>query len=223
MATRLDDRLVAEYAERRFGYGSFDAPVWSVGMEEDGGGSLDEVRLRLETWARLGSQPLDDLRDYHLALGFSEVRRYFVEPVKLQRTWTCLIRVLAGLWQQPLTNDLVRRYQAHRLGRHDGTACLLELLPLPSPGTAVWHYGAWSQLPELESRQAYAAHFAPRRARALHELLAQHRPALVCFYSLTHRARWQEIANADLEEVALPAGRRGYIGTRNGTAYTNRA
>jgi len=218
MATLLDDRLVAEYTERRFGYGSLRAPVWFVGMEEGGGGNLDEVRLRLGTWARLGSQPLDDLRDYHLALGFPEVRRHFVEPVKLQRTWTSLIRVLAGLWQQPLTNDQLRWYQAHRLGRYDGTACLLELLPLPSPGVAVWQYGAWSELPQLGNRQGYTAHFAPRRSRALRELVAHHRPALVCFYGLTHRAWWQEVAKANLDEVALSPARRGYVGARDGTA-----
>jgi len=219
VATRLDDALLAEYAERRFGYGSYDAPVWFVGMEEGGGGSLNEVRLRLETWAKLVSQPLDDLRDYHLALEFPKVICHFTEPISLQRTWAGLMRVLAGLRHETPTNGHLRQYQADQLGRHGAETCLLELLPLPSPGATVWHYDTWSGLPQLESRRAYEAYYAPRRVGALRQLIALHRPALVCFYGLTHATWWRQIAGVELREVALPPNKGGFVGQDGDIVY----
>ncbi len=219
VATLLDDELLAEYAECRLGYGSLDAPVWFVGMEEGGGGDLAEVRLRLQTWAKLNRQPLDDLRAYHLALGFPSVRAYFTEQVRLQRTWSSLLRVLAGTKQQERTTDQLRQEQAHRLGRHGGETCLLELLPLPSPGSATWNYSAWSTLQRLASRSTYEAHYAPRRVDALRRLITQHQPALVCFYGLTHAAWWRQVVGGDLREISLPTNRRGFVGQSGATAY----
>ncbi|MDP8922230.1 MAG: hypothetical protein M3O34_05055 [Chloroflexota bacterium] len=216
MAMHLDESLVAEYAERRFGYGSFDAPVWFVGMEEGGGGSLDEVCLRLDTWARLGSQPLDDLREYHLALDHPT---HFIEPIKLENTWKGLMRLLAGLRREEPTNEELRQYQAYRLGRHAGETCLIELLPLPSPGMKVWYYKEWTELPQLRSRRAYQAYYAPRRVRAIRQLIAQRRQSLVCFYGLTHLPWWRELVGVKFDEIVLPRNKRGYTGEDGGIVY----
>jgi hypothetical protein len=35
------------------GYGNLGAKYWFIGLEEGGGTSLDEVRLRLKTWDEL--------------------------------------------------------------------------------------------------------------------------------------------------------------------------
>ncbi len=70
------------------------ASYWFVGMEEGGGRSLDEVARRLAAWDERGRRPLEDLRDYHLAI---RITGHFVGAIKLQRTWAMLIQILSGL------------------------------------------------------------------------------------------------------------------------------
>lgn len=111
---------------------------------------------------------------------------YFQGKRKLQTTWRALIRIQLSLRDEnDVTTEAVRSFQSSRWGRSKSNTCLLELLPLPSPGVDVWRYDEWTsatELPELLSRAKYTRRWAPTRATALHQLVRTHAPRTVVLY-----------------------------------------
>jgi hypothetical protein len=49
----IDTGRLNDFMHRFYGYGSWDAPLWFVGMEEGGGSTIDEIELRLKSLGRL--------------------------------------------------------------------------------------------------------------------------------------------------------------------------
>ena len=64
----LDELLLDDFMRSFFGYGSYQADYWFVGLEEGGGNSIEEVMSRLEIWNYQERQELEDVRIYHEAL-----------------------------------------------------------------------------------------------------------------------------------------------------------
>lgn len=133
----LDDKTVKAFIEGFFGYGNWAAPIWFVGMEEGGGESVAEIRRRIDAWSSRGQHDLEDLVEYHEAIG---VMKHLGERAKLQPTWSKLVHVLLGIRGDVATPATVREYQTTNWGRRNGASCLIELLPLPSPGISDWIY-----------------------------------------------------------------------------------
>src|SRR5258708_2448937 len=138
----LSPDLLAAYMHTFYGYGAWAAKYWFVGMEEGGGDSLEEIERRITVWHDRGRRDLEDLRDYHLAIG---VPRYFEAKAKLQRTWRALLRVVLTAQGARVDADSLRTYQSNLLGRLPATlnadTALIELLPLPAPAKrAPWLY-----------------------------------------------------------------------------------
>ena len=80
----LDDALVTSFMSGFYGYGSYSANYWFVGMEEGGAGSAEEIVTHLEHWDRRGREELEDLRDFQVTKGNVD---YFTGTPKLQGTW----------------------------------------------------------------------------------------------------------------------------------------
>jgi hypothetical protein len=178
-----------------YGYGNRAGNFWLIGMEEGGGGSEAEIAQRLQVWEALGCPETADLAEFHLRLGMPKL---FQEPVALQHTWAHLIRlVLAAKGEAPDTTA-VKEYQRVRLGRQKDESCLLELLPLPSPSTGIWNYGAWTGIPYLENREIYRQTCLPWRIEHLRNLLAEQFPAVVVFYGSAYRRWFEQIAGCAL-------------------------
>jgi hypothetical protein len=194
----LDDLMLEKFIHSFFGYGSYKADYWFIGMEEGGGGSLEEVASRLSCWRERGERQLEDVRAYHEALG---INQFFHEPVKIQRTWAQLCRIV--LASQGLSEDLraIKAYQKDKLGRQDGETCLMELLPLPSPGTDRWFYKDWSKLGFLSCRDKYKEKVLPFRIRDIKERIEKWRPQSVVFYGTGYRAYWESIAEAAFVQI----------------------
>jgi len=197
MDQQFDDELLTDFSKHFFGYGSYQAPVWLVGMEEgmDGGGSgvfFNEIKGRLDAWRERGKQELEDLVGYHHAIGKADL---FTEDAKIQRTWRQLISFLLGYeGRAAVTSEAVRSYQRNRLGRTNvAESCLLELFPLPSPGIKDWYYQFHSRLEPFGSRGAYLDSLGKFRIKHLRERIEKHRPKLVVFYGTTYRSYWEEI------------------------------
>src|SRR5258706_11670073 len=116
----LDEELLQAFIEGFFGYGSWSAPIWFVGMEEEGGASAGEIALRLEAWSARGRKSLEDLVDYYRAFG---VAKYFEDrPARqrtygplLQPTWKQLVRVLLGIHGDHPSTERIRQVQSESL------------------------------------------------------------------------------------------------------------
>jgi len=198
----LNDELLEDFMQGFYGYGTFQAPIWFVGMEEGGGGSFEEIRRRLAAWDTLGRHALEDVVEYHKMFG---VERFWNEPVVLQPTWASIIRVLLGSRGLSPTTEEVKTFQRETLGRANSGTCLIELLPLPSPNTATWLYASLSSLPKLQSRKTYLTYYSPLRIQQIQALIAEYRPPIVVFYGLGYLPLWQAVADNALRP-SEPAG-----------------
>jgi len=205
----LDEADLGEFMSRFFGYGTWAAPFWFIGMEEGGGTSEAEIASRLTTWSARGRKYLEDLAGYSGELGITQ---WFGDAAKLQPTWRCLARVfLAYKGVVHPGRGTVIKTQCTRLGSENGKAALLELLPLPSPGIGQWNYGGMTDLPLLRDRATYTSKLLPMRAARLHEKIRAHQPDVVVCYGLAYREAWERVAGAPFSgnEDDLPMARVG--------------
>ena len=212
----FDDDLLAKFAETFYGYGDYNAPYWFVGMEEGGGKHFEDVERRLSVWQQQRRE-LEDVAEFHRAIGFA---RLFDNKPILQPTWNKLIRILLSAEGQDVQTEQVREYQRDSLGRvSGGKNCLIELLPLPSPGIKDWTYTTWSYLPQLKSREEYKEHYMCDRAKHIQERIDQYRPRVVVFYSTTkeYMECWEYIAGASFPSAET--GKTPYIARRDGMLF----
>lgn len=164
-------------------------------MEEGGGDDEAEIASRLSAWDRRGRLELEDVAEYHREFG---VTKFWRDKPPTQPTWRQLIRLVltAKLNRQKSVELLqIRQYQRDHWGKHGDEACLLELLPLPSPKAKVWHYNTWSNVSQLSSRESYREWLLSKRAEFIRQQIGKHRPKFVVFYGKKYFKRWQEIAN----------------------------
>ena len=208
-----NDFLLEEFIHNFYGYGNYRGNYWFIGMEEGGGNSIEEINRRLNSWNTRGRLALEDVAEYHFAIG---IPKHFRDPAKLQPTWNKLIRILLSAQGQPGTTDDVREYQKSSLGRPNGDSCLLELLPLPSPSTGKWLYGQHSSIPYLKSRKLYSQTCTSFRADHIRSRITEYEPKAVVFYSFSYKDFWQEIAGLDLQKSE---NGEYYIARENSTLF----
>ena len=217
MAT-LAPAPLADYADAFRTRGPLSSPVWFLASEEDGAANLEAATRRILAWDRAGrpaEHPPADAGADGAGLADPFTRIDGRAPASTARSNRA--RVLLGLRGEPLDAAAVRRAEA---AGHAERACLMTLLPLPSPGAGAWFYDRVPRDPTADgadrfaSRRAYREHYLPRRLDKIAALVARHRPeALICT-SWTHRGQIRE----RLEDVELPdlglegAGRRALIG-----------
>jgi len=184
----------------------------SSACEEGGGNSYAEVAKRIEAWAFRGRRELEDVADYHAAIGMTDL---FGERPKLQATWSGLIRILLSSEGLTPTTEQVREYQRASLGRSEGNMCLAELFPLPSPSLGHWLYAQRSALPYLVDRRTYRQHCFTFRSAHFRKRIGEYRPAVVVFYGFSYRMYWQGVAGVDL----LPESDGVYTGRNGSTLF----
>lgn len=56
----LPDGLLTDYASNFYGFGTWCAKIWFVGIEEAGGKLESDVQARLEAWERSKCRDLED-------------------------------------------------------------------------------------------------------------------------------------------------------------------
>ena len=197
----LDDAVLESYIQGFYGQGSYAAKYWFVGMEFGGGNSATEIVSRIQGWADRGRPEVEDLVGPDGDGGGS---RWFKGSIPLQPTWAKLIRVVLSAEGPAPSTEEVRTYQKDRLGRQGGLDCILELLPLPSPGIGHWRfYPEYSRLPYLRDRETYTRRVAPARITHLRARIAEHRPRAVIFYGAGYVNWWRQIAGAEFRPSAV--------------------
>jgi hypothetical protein len=166
------DALIDLMAHNWYGYGTWSAPYWFVGMEPGG----DDTIANAVTWDRLGRQELVDCREHHLRAGISNWHR---EAPAIQDTWGPLIRLLLVATGRTQSDSLVRRYQRDAWGASRGETAIAELSALSAPN-----------LDATVDRLLYREH----RKSILRQRLQEFSPRLVVFYGITYLDQWQAIS-----------------------------
>jgi hypothetical protein len=200
----IDGVLLTEYMAAFYGYGSYGAKVWLVGMEEGGGTSIDEITARLASWVAGGKKELDDVREFHQRTGVYELYKWFEPSPRIQSTWGKIIKVLLYSQGVAVSSAAVRHFQGNNLGRSAGDWCILELLPLPSPGKKDWFYNKWTGLSQLMSRRTYETAWKTRRATHIRQRIQEHGPRLVLFYGGGDGKVWEGVINEELRATSIP-------------------
>ena len=210
---QLPDKLLTDYTHGFFGYGSWKAKIWFVGMEEGGGGSLEDVVSRLVAWDKKGRKKLQDLRSFHVDRGET---RWHLDSPRLQRTWKQLIRMhLLAHGESDSWQEMVR-FQQNEFGKIGGDVCSIELLSLPSPGLDTWHYANWSKLSWLKTRDCYTDFLLRDRVSTIQKAIKLYRPPVVVFYGSSWWRRWAMIAQENWRQ-AIQGRMMGC--ERDGVAY----
>ena len=191
--SNLDHALLRDYADTFRTYGDLDNNVWFLGLEEGGGGSLEQAAKKLCSWNDRGRQNVS----YLSGEGAHAVPdNPFLPPegkqAKLQKTWSNQLRVLLGIQGEPLSNDAVRTLQTTAHGTAGGPTCLLELFPLPCKDAGSWVYDNVSfdnQVPsnDFANKRSYYQTYLPRRIEKLKALLRDHSPEVLVCMTWTHR------------------------------------
>lgn len=195
----LNQNTLTDFMNTFMGYGDFKAETWFIGMEEGGGENIEDIKTRIGVWSERGRRILEDCAEYHHAIGVSHL---FTPPVRAaQRTWDWLMRAQLMSEGKAHDSNASKVMQSERWLRIGSKTCGIELLPLPSPSTNVWHYNKFSNDPVLSSRTHYRAAMLPTRIIAIKNAINAHKPRSVVFYSKNYQAHWQEIVGKEFTEV----------------------
>lgn len=197
----ITPELIKRRIENFWGYGSLDAPVWFVGMEEGLGPTTDTEELEIRFRAADGKVTIDMRLDMGHLVGHM---KWFRKDSPIQATWKYPIALYLYLKnrQAPSKED-IRYHQGLVLG--DISQCestTIELMPLPSrkASESTWLYKEYG-VPSLDSRKKYLETFKPARVQELKQLVAMHSPKLVIFYSIGYLPEWTEVIGKKPDEV----------------------
>jgi len=178
----LPSELLTDYAHQFYGFGTWNAKVWFVGIEETGGENLDEIHSRLRVWDERGKKPLENAPIFYPASG---VKNWHGTDATIQPTWKQLIRMLLLARGERDTAGAILDYQRAEWGSTGSQTCVVDLLPLPSPTPADWTYHNWSPLGWLSDRTLYLKELKTKRMTHLKERVAEQRPKVVIFHGTT--------------------------------------
>ena len=146
------------------GYGTLEADVWFIGMEEAGGG---EENIR----ARLNFRQVEDCAEAHNLLGIT--KHHWGRKV-IQRTWRGMCYIMLLLDGKEPNTELIRNYQANYLGRFQGNTLLCELMPNLKPRISDWGYE--NLISQYPSREKYYQDVKHRRSDYLRALINENHP-----------------------------------------------
>lgn len=195
------------------GYGNPKAGLWFVGMEEHGHGTVYDLSKRVETWAKLGQNKLEGLGTFHLEAYPGHPG--FHEPIRVQKTWGQLIRLLLAWRREKVTDDRIKEVQKSDWGTISGDTALVELLPLPARRIRDWRYAdSAPDLPELMSRSVYREKWEPKRIDLLKQCIDEAKPKAVVFYGKRFEKVGEPIAETTFDQdefdgIPFWIGRRG--------------
>lgn len=200
----MNTLLLQQYIDQFFGYGSFDSPIWLIGIEEGGGREKKEIEKRVESWAHFKHKELLDNYEHHKKIGALDLfEEQNGKKVKIQPTWNKLIRLLISINNEnsSVSTESVRLFQQKHLGRSCSDHALLEIFPLASPSNQKWNYATWyPQIEFLQSREAYQNEVDKKRIAFLSDKINQYKPKVVVCYSTGMKKYWQMlVGNESIE------------------------
>ncbi|OHA22122.1 MAG: hypothetical protein A3H57_04885 [Candidatus Taylorbacteria bacterium RIFCSPLOWO2_02_FULL_43_11] len=193
--------VIRRRIEHFWGYGSLNATVWFVGMEEGLGPTTDTQELETRFRAADGKTTIDMRRDMSHLVGHM---KWFRSGAPIQPTWKHPIALYLYLKNHRIpTSEEIREHQGLILGdsilKESST---IELMPLPSQKAheSTWLYASYPVL-GLRTRKEYLRTYKPARILGLKQLIAEHTPKLIIFFSVGYLPEWAQVIGKTPEEV----------------------
>jgi hypothetical protein len=199
MHRQPDEDLFEIFSNSFYGFGQYRSPLWFVGpyaslLTND----RAEIASRLEFWHRRGQPQTVDLPRFLSMIGDD---RWSAEQPPLHRVRSKLARICLAFEGQAIEERL-RSYQATEFGSFAGSIAALHVLAVETRSETPWPFST-AERAHLRSSNLYADRFADRRLRHLSRRLRRHRPPVVIFYDLTHRAWWEHLAGCVFEKTPV--------------------
>ena len=224
----MANALLEEYIHRFWGYGSWERPVWFLGMEEgmlqgNGGNGPVQLQHRLDVWLNRGCRELEDAPSFCGELnlpGFFPPTPAPPPAPAAQSTWDKLTKIyLQARLNRQATKAEVHNFRIMEFGRIDKVGAqkpkpftLIELFPLPSPDTGAWPYGHLAnELPFLINRDTYRHSVFADRAITLLRKVMIHKPIAVLCYSTVYRELFEGIFGMQFPAPNNAAGIREIV------------
>ena len=196
----IDPNALSYWINHFYGYGSWNAPIWFVALEDGGGNVPEEVADKLSFFSNTHGQvtgpTLSDLREMYRHLvfrferskadEFTNLYEYrFGNDAKLHWLWKNLIAFVHGYRNEELADVLAYQKNSFVL-QSTPNETLIRLYPLPNPHHHAWYYG-WLDMPQfpfLKSRALYQEHVYENRMRTLLHSIATYKPEVVLMYGM---------------------------------------
>lgn len=193
----INKQLIENRIDNFLGYGNLDSDIWFIGMEE---GLGDEKTLE-KRFLRTNNKRVVDIQDD--IKGITDHEIWFSENLRIQPTWSKLIRILLVLnSEEGDDREKIREFQKNCFARKDSNHCILELMPLPCKSTKDkdWVYHKLCDIPYLKTREEYFDRIMPKRIDLFEKLLKEeNNPQTVIFYSFTYKNKWEEIIGCSFQ------------------------
>jgi hypothetical protein len=183
---------IEEMARECYGYGSWSAPYWFIGLEEGMDGLLQK---RIDVWLELGRETgLSDCRAFHEGIGFTKWHQKKPKAA-LQSTWRPLMLLLMTFLERPADKESLREYHVNRWGMTDGETCVIELFGLPATDlqTGAVQRGDHFTLAQIED-------IRQKRLECICGKMDEHKDTLkfVVMYGCKGRKSFEELAKRSL-------------------------
>lgn len=156
-----------------FGYGRLDAPIWFIGLEEHCGS--EEFHILADTDARHRLTVLPTLPQ---VVDLAKACRLYGFPRVPSRV---------PVWDVARRTAEACGYSDLQPGAVNSDVCLLELLPLPTPGAREWLAEVYDDAFGYRRKTKYVRECRPPRVQRLRALLREHSPQLVVVHG---KAAW---------------------------------
>jgi hypothetical protein len=189
----FDEKPLKKYAMTFFGFGSWKADYWLVGLEERGA-TKDEFEFckRYHAWKKMQDNGMvnDGLVDLGKFFEKCDIKNPKT-PNWTNQTWQaihCICRE-AGLCIDELC-ACNARWGGADAKKGSCHVALIESMPFPAPSTREqdWPYAKWN-LDCMKSREQCASKFLDARLKILTKMFETHKPKMVITYGrdYTHR------------------------------------
>ncbi len=174
-----------DMALNRYGYGSWDAPYWFLGTEEEShNDESSELVERIAIWRQRGCRDLDDS-----LLFDAELTRYLKQRNKMQGenaiqhpTWMkmqLLLRGYLGIPEDKLDHKSRLLFQNEKWGRQPGETCLVNLSGLACTSA---NYDVPNDL------------YREERIKVLYNKISSCQPKFVVMYGKSYKDSWEKIS-----------------------------
>jgi len=201
----MSEGRLCQYASGFFGFGTWKAKYWLIGIEERGAKTRLEFSQRFKAWYELGQPKIIDLGR------FTKMAHLRVDWYN--QTWKKLheLCLKSRILNEPLCT--CGWGNAKRVGKRRHIA-LIEAMPFPAVSSKEWPYKHWEpHFTFMRSRAQCKTKFLKRRIKAIIKLIYQEHPKVVVDYA----GLWKEVER--VESLRFSGGKHFHRVTINRTLW----